>query len=395
MSNQKVMPVDTSQPNQTAPPSRVPLNNPWYVVGFVLVCFAASFLGAWLFTASGLVKPSFTASSQQQIVAQEGEVIADIFNKVSPSTVAITTRSVTASANRFFSTQPQVTEGAGSGVVVSKDGYIMTNKHVVPEGTDSVTVVTSDGKEYPDVKVVGRDPFNDIAFLKIDGVNDLKPAVIGDSSRVSPGQKVVAIGNALGLFRNSITSGIISGIGRPIQAEDGAGASEQLENLLQTDAAINPGNSGGPLVNLSGEVIGINTAIAEQAQAIGFAIPINDTKNLVNSVIQKGKIVKPYLGVQYIMLDPETAAQYGVKQTEGALVIGSTAVPAVLPGSPAAKAGVRGGDVITKVDNQKIDATRTLSSQLAQRSPGDKLELVVQRDGKEQKISVTLEEYPQ
>lgn len=376
-----------------ANPTTLPISNPWYVVGLVLVCFVASFLGAWLFTASGLVKPTINTSNQRQIVAQEGEVIADIFNNVSPSTVAITTKSVTTSSNRLFPSQ--VTEGAGSGVVISKDGYIMTNKHVVPEGTSALTVVTSDGKEYTKVKVIGRDPFNDIAFIKIEGVNNLKPATLGDSSKVAPGQKVVAIGNALGQFRNSITSGIISGIGRPIQAQDGAGASEQLENLLQTDAAINPGNSGGPLVNLSGEVIGINTAIAEQGQAIGFAIPINDAKNLVNSVIQKGKIVKPYLGVQYIMLDADSAAQYGVKETDGALVIGNSSVPAVLPGSPAAKAGLRSGDVIKKVDSQDADDAHSLSSLLAQHAPGDKVEIVVSRDGNEQKITVVLEEYTQ
>lgn len=381
-------PLGTQPDRQTPKPMRVP----WKPLGLVLICLVAGFVGAWLLIASGLVTPNLSNSisqNREKIVLQEGEIVSDVFNKVSPSTVSITTKMVSNSG--FFGAQ--VSEGAGSGIIISKDGYVLTNKHVVPEGSNSVTVIMNDGKEYTDVKVVGRDPFNDIAFLKINGVNDLTPALLGDSSQVKTGQKVVAIGNALGIFRNSVTSGIISGQGRPVQAQDASGTSEQLENLFQTDAAINPGNSGGPLVNLMGEVIGVNTAVSQDGQAIGFAIPINDAKSLIESVFQNGKIVRAYLGVRYVTLTPDNAAELGVNVKAGALVIASNGQPAVLPNSPAAKAGLKNGDIITKVNGQALDASQSLSSRLAQQKPGDKVELTLLRDGQEQTVSVTLEPY--
>lgn len=378
-----------------APLATVKTPSMWAVLGMVMLCFAASFLGAWLFVASGLVRldASRTISdNSQKIVLQQGEVIADVFKKVSPSTVAITTESVSGSSRSYFS---QVSQGAGSGIVVSKDGYILTNKHVVPDGTGTVNVIMSDGREYPNVKVVGRDPSNDIAFIKIDGVSDLTPAQIGDSNSVEPGQQVVAIGNALGTFRNSVTSGIISGIGRPLTASDESGAtSEQLEDMFQTDAAINPGNSGGPLVSLKGEVIGINTAVSTEGQGIGFAIPINIAKAEINAVITKGKITKAYIGVRYVSLTAKIAEQLKAPAKVGALVAGGNGQPAVVPGSPAANAGLKANDVITKVNTTAIEEGKGLATLLAQYLPGDKVELTVLRDGKEQKISVTLGEYP-
>lgn len=362
------------------------------IVGVIALCIVSSGATAWLLLATGLVKPDATQTITQnrdKIVLQQGEIVSDVFNQVSPSTVSITTEAATTST--FFGTSTQ--EGAGSGIIISKDGYIMTNKHVVPDGTSTVSVVLADGREFNNVSVVGRDPFNDLAFLKIQGVTNLTPAKIGDSSTVHPGQQVVAIGNALGQFRNSVTSGIISGLGRPIQASDGAGSSEQLENLLQTDAAINPGNSGGPLVNLNGEVIGINTAVAEQSQGIGFAIPVNDAKGMINTVITQGKIVKPYLGVRYVTLDSEVAQQLNIGVTNGAYVSGDANNPAVVAGSPADKAGLRDGDVITKVNDKTLDGTNTLASTLAQFAPGDTIKLTVLRSGKSLTISVTLAAY--
>lgn len=368
---------------------------PWRGIMLVGLCLLAGFFGTWLLLASGFVTPNLDSSitkNRDTIVLQEGEIVADVFNKVSPSTVSITTQMV--SQDSFFGST-QVSEGAGSGIIISKDGYILTNRHVVPDTAGKVTVVTSDGQEYTDVTVVGRDPFNDIAYLKINGISNLTPAILGDSSQVKTGQKVVAIGNALGIFRNSVTSGIISGLGRPIQAQGELGTSEQLENLFQTDAAINPGNSGGPLVNLQGEVIGINTAIAQDGQAIGFAIPINDAKNIIDSVLATGKLVKPYLGVRYVSLDPDVAAKYGISITEGALLLDGNGEPAVIPGSPAAKAGLQSRDVITQVSGKKVDATHGMASLLAQYKIGDKLELTILRAGKEQKITVILEAYQQ
>jgi serine protease Do len=315
-------PAALPEPNEkaAATPDRPPQanNKLWRTLGIVLLCLAAGFLGAWGLLASGLVRPDVSRTitdNKQTLVLQQGEIVAEVFKRVNPSTVAITTQSVDTS-QRYFA--PMVSQSAGSGFIVSKDGYVITNKHVVPEGTNQVTVITSDGKQYSDVKVLARDPSNDVAFLKIDGVNNLTPAALGDSNGVEPGQQVVAIGNALGLFRNSVTSGIISGIGRPVSAGDESGAStEQLEDMLQTDAAVNPGNSGGPLVNLKGEIIGMNTAISADGQSIGFAIPVNTLKGEVSSVLKTGKIVKAYLGVRYITVDQDVATQLKLPVSSG------------------------------------------------------------------------------
>ena len=267
-------------------------------IGLVFICFVASFLGAWVFVQSGLVKVSTNSaniSESRQKLTAEGEVVADVAKRVSPSVVSIVTQST---ARTPFGTSQS--GGAGTGIILTRDGYILTNKHVIPATADNVQVVLSDGTTYENVSVVGRDSFNDLAFLKINDVNSLTPATIGDSSKTGVGQRVIAIGNALGQYQTSVTSGIISAIGRPLTASDGQNATEQLENLFQTDAAINPGNSGGPLVDLSGNVIGINTAIAQDAQGIGFAIPINDAKGLIKSVVEKNKLERAYLGVRYV-----------------------------------------------------------------------------------------------
>ncbi|HSE29889.1 MAG TPA: trypsin-like peptidase domain-containing protein [Candidatus Saccharimonadales bacterium] len=365
----------------------------WHVVGIVTLCFVASFLGAWAFSATGLV--NFDASrsiesNRETIVLQEGEVVAEIFKKVSPSTVAIITQQV--SADGFY--EPYVSEGAGSGIVISKDGYILTNKHVVPEGTDTAKIVMDDGTQY-DAQVVGRDPLNDLAFLKIAGVDNLSPAELGDSGDVQPGQKAIAVGNALGEFRNTVTSGIISGIGRPIEAVGELGSAEKLENLIQTDAAINPGNSGGPLVNLKGEVIGVNTAISEGAEGMGFAIPINDAKAIIKSMLEQGRIIKPYLGVRYVALNSDNAREFGVNITKGAILIdGGNGEPSVVVGSPAEKAGLKTGDIITDVSGQQVREDRGLASLLSQFSAGASVELTVIRDNVAQKMTVVLEEYP-
>lgn len=396
----------TTDVQQTPPPDhlntdpvvvepKLHITKAWRVVGVVFLCFVGSFLGAWLLLVSGLVHfdASQVAANRQTIVLQQGEVVSQVFKTVDPSTVAITTESVDTS--KRFLAQQQVSEGAGSGIILSKDGYVMTNKHVVPAGVNKLTVITSDGKQYTDVKVVGRDPSNDIAFLKINGVSNLTPASLGDSGQVAPGQQVVAIGNALGLFRNSVTSGIVSGLGRPVQASDGTGSSaEQLEDLIQTDAAINPGNSGGPLVNLKGEVIGMNTAISQDGQSIGFAIPINDAKGEINAVLKTGQIAKAYLGVRYVSIDPDVATQLNLSVTQGALVHSGSGQPAVVAGSPAARANLQDGDIITKVNGQQITPASGLATKLAQFNPGDKVDLTVLRGGQERTITVTLDNYP-
>lgn len=392
----------TEQPQQpmvSKPPVRPGrlLGKVGLIVGTVMLCFGGSFLGAWVLLSTGIVKPDASRTitdNSQKIVMQQGEVIADVFKKVSPSTVAITTHTTVTSRSSVFDDEGFDGEAAGSGIIVSKDGYVMTNKHVVPEGTGSVSVITADGKEYKDVKVVGQDPTNDIAFLKINGVSNLTPAQIGDSDQVEPGQQVVAIGNALGVFRNSVASGIISGTGRPLTASDESGEfTEQLEDMFQTDAAINPGNSGGPLVNLKGEVIGMNTAVTQDAQGIGFAIPINTAKAEIKSVTTSGKISKAYIGVRYVSVTPDIATDLKLTVTEGALLATGDDHAAIIAGSPADKAGLKTNDVVIKVNDTPVVAGKGLATILSQFAPGDTVKLTIVRDGKQQVVSVTLGEY--
>jgi len=376
-------------------PVKIPGDSPRHPLsrGLALVfcCFIASFLGAWLFVNSGLARidSSTIAENKEKIVLQEGEVVADVAKKVSPSVVSILTAGVENTG--FFSGLTQ--EGAGTGIVVSKDGYVLTNSHVVPQNVTDIQVVMADETAYSDVRLIGRDPLNDIAFLKINGVNGLTPAAFGDSSKAEVGQKVVAIGNALGQYQTSVTSGIISAVGRPLIASEGAGGQEEsLENLLQTDAAINPGNSGGPLVNLKGEVIGINTAVAASAEGIGFAIPINDTKGLLKNVMKTGRAERAYLGVRYTTITPAFATEQKLSVKQGAYLKVSDGT-AIVANSPAAKAGLKDGDIITALNGTKLDRRNPLASALSLYTVGDKVEITVLRDGKEQTLKATLEAY--
>ncbi len=358
----------------------------------IFFCFIASFFGAWLLLASGLVRvdtsDSITAN-KEKIVLQEGEVVADVARNVSPSVVSIVIAGEE-QANPFFNTGG---DSAGTGVVISKDGYVLTNSHVIPENAGGIEITMSDDTVYSDVRFVGRDPFNDIAFLKIAGVSDLTPASLGDSAAVEVGQKVVAIGNALGQYQTSVTSGIISALGRPLTAANGDGTgAENLENLFQTDAAINPGNSGGPLVNLKGEVIGINTAVSASGEGIGFAIPINDARGLIKNVIKNGNVSRAYLGVRYVTITSAVASDEKLSVKEGAY-LKATQGSAIIPDSPASKAGLRDGDIVIKVGDTKVNRRNPLASLLSLYTVGEKLDLTVLRGGKEQVLEVTLEAY--
>ncbi|HEX9594957.1 MAG TPA: trypsin-like peptidase domain-containing protein [Candidatus Saccharimonadales bacterium] len=331
-------------------------------------------------------------TGDQTIIDSESQAINDIVNKVGPSVVSIQTETI--ERGGFFSSELYRKQGAGTGIIVDTNGLVLTNRHVIPENVSQVNLVLSDGTIYEDVKVVDRDPLNDIAFLKINNPENLVAAPLGDSSNMKVGDKVVAIGNALGEFSNTVTSGIISGLGRPIVAGDGT-ASEQLQNLLQTNAAINPGNSGGPLVNLAGEVIGVNTAVAGGAENIGFAIPINDVKPVLVSVKDSGEIIRPYLGVRYVTLTPGIAKEAELEQTQGAYIIGSQGQTGVIAGSPADGAGLKEEDIITKVNGQVVNAQNPLSSRLGVYKPEEKVILTIARDGQEQTIEVTLGTLPQ
>ena len=356
----------------------------------VIISVSEGFFGGWL--APKQQASIIPVEKQQVILKGQGELIGQIAKTVGESVVSIET---TATTQSFFG--PSQEQGAGTGIILTDDGLIVTNRHVVPAGTTDVSVKLSDGTEFKNVEVVGRTGSHDsldIAFLKIKDTKGRKLAAakVGDSSKMQVGDPVVAIGNALGQFQNTVTSGIISGYGRSLQASDGSSGSENLENLFQTDAAINPGNSGGPLTNLDGEVIGINTAIAGDAQGIGFAIPINDVGGLIDSVKQGGKLERPYLGVVYIAITNDVAEQYGLSVKRGAYIApaGILGSEPLVAGGPAEKGGVRPGDIITKIDDISIDESHSLSSLVNKHKVGDKVTLTILRNGQETKLSVTL-----
>lgn len=286
--------------------------------------------------------------------------------------------------------------GGGSGFIINDEGLILTNRHVVARDDVEYTVLLHDGVEF-DAEVVSRDFFNDIAVIKLvpeEGgeLPELQPVSFGTSGDLKIGQSVIAIGNALAEFENSATKGIISAKGRQIIASDGLGRGENLSGLIQTDAAINPGNSGGPLINLAGEVVGVNTAIAANANGIGFAIPIDDVKPVVESVQEHGRIVRPILGVMFTMLTPELAKELELDIEEGALLKGDDTNFAVLPGKPAEKAGLLEKDVIVAVNEVDITADTPLQGEIIKYAPGDTITLKIHRKGKEIEVKVTLEE---
>lgn len=387
------VPGQTSEtPKNDTPDAAVPRRPVKTIIGVLLIivlCFAAGFAGTRLFNADGgnpLTGHDSVKNDGNKIVTEEEETIANVVDKVSPSVVSVVTTSRDESP---FGTRVQ--SGAGTGIIVGADGYVMTNKHVIKDARN-VSVILTDGTRYDDVKVVGADPLNDVAFLKIDGVNDLPVAELGDSSSIRVGQKVVAIGNSLGQYQNTVTSGIISGTGRPISAQAGDSV-ENLTDLIQTDAAINPGNSGGPLLNLAGQVIGINTAIIEDAQGIGFAIPINSTKGVLKGVLAGNGVRRAYLGVSYLPITSEVVERFELPVKKGAYVYNGDDKDAVINGSPADKAGVENGDIITKVNGVVVGDTAGLSSLVAEYAPGDTIELTLLRDGNEKTVRVTLAEY--
>lgn len=371
------------------------------VVLLVLISASAGFLGGW----AGSRSDSFDTSNsdtKQQIITSESQLISEIAKNVGPSVVSVNVTSQSTATDFFGIDRTFESQAAGTGVIVSEDGVIVTNRHVIGNATSGVSVTLSDGTELKNVEIIGRTNANDpldIAFLKINDKQgkELKAAKLGDSGVMQVGDKVVAIGNALGEFQNSVTSGIVSGFGRSVVAGDETG-SETLTNLLQTDAAINQGNSGGPLVNANGEVIGINTAIAGGgAENIGFAIPINDITGLIKSVLEKGKLERPYLGIRYVALDDDTAEVYDLEQTSGVFIVprGNRRQESIISDSPAAKAGLKEGDIITKINNDDINDKSSLTSLVSKHAVGEEVELTIIRDGNEQKVKVTLEATPQ
>ncbi len=383
------MPPELPVPPKPAVATQKQDKRHWLVVSAIFFCTLGGFGGGWLAgeVRGGGLPDTTNSQANQRIVSSEGEVIADVAEQVSPSVVSIV---VNATSTTAFG-QAARSESAGTGIIVKDDGLVLTNKHVVTANATKITITTSDGQEYSDVSIVGRDPLNDIAYLKINGGKNLKAARLGDSDKLRVGDKVVAIGNALGEFSNSVTAGIISAKGRPVSAGSGDGEeAEQLQNLIQTDAAINQGNSGGPLVNISGEVIGMNTALAGDAQNIGFAIPVNDIKPGLETVSATGKFERPYLGVRFTTLNKQVAEELKLPVNEGAYINGSDTQAGVIADSPADKAGLQEGDIITKIDDTEVTQSNQLTNILARKRVGDQIKVTYLREGKPKTVTATL-----
>lgn len=337
-------------------------------------------------------------SEKIKIISEES-LVTEVVERVSQSVVTVSI-SKTQSIGRIFEVDPfdpfdvfrpksggeqKIEQDIGTGFIVSPDGLIVTNKHVVGDSDAKYKIITKDDKTYT-VEKIFRDPSNDMAILKINA-SDLTPVTIGDSSKLKVGQLAIAIGTALGEFRNTVTVGVISGLGRGIVAGSPfEGFAERLDNVIQTDAAINPGNSGGPLLNSSGQVIGVNTAVSSEGQNIGFALPINIVKEALDEFNRSGgKFSRPFLGVRYRIITRELALSYEI--AEGAYV------QEVISNSPADKSGIKREDIITKIDGTKItDDDGGLAKIIAGKKVGDKINIEIWRDGESENVTVTVGE---
>jgi serine protease Do len=326
-----------------------------------------------------------TGSNVSDVHIDESSAVITAVNKVMPAVVTITSRSnggVLGGAN-----------GVGSGLIFDPRGWILTNKHVV-QGADQIEVTLNDTRVFP-ATIYGIDTLTDLAIIKVDAT-DLPSAPIGSSDKLEVGQLAIAIGNPLGTFENTVTTGVVSGLGRQIQAGDAAQtSSEQLNNLIQTDAAINPGNSGGPLVNSAGQVIGINTAVNQEAQGIGFAIPIDVARPIMSLALAGKPIARPWIGVYYTVVTAQLASAQHLAADYGVVIEPtSNGSPGIFPDSPAAKAGLKEGDQIVAVDGEKVDETHDLGTLVLPHLPGDTIVLHVLRDGSSLDVRVKLGTLP-
>ena len=369
---------------------------------------------------SGLTQGVNQVSGQTGITNEEDMRVSAV-KRVSPSVVSViatkdlpvfeqyyTTPNQGTSPNDFFGqffqqfnapqyqqkgTAPQQI-GSGSGFIATANGYIVTNRHVVEDVSAKYTVIMNDGSKH-DATVVARDPIQDLAILKIDGSN-LPIVTLGNSDDINIGQTAIAIGNALGEFQNTVSVGVISGLGRNITAGGGDSAPEELRKVIQTDAAINPGNSGGPLLNSRGEVVGINTAMAGNAENIGFALPINLVKKDLLSVTKSGKISYPFFGIHYVIVTPTVKDEKKLSVDYGALLVdGQDGTPAVVSGSPSEKAGLKAGDIVLEINGSKIDVNHPLADEIEKHNVGDAIHIKVLRDGSQFDKDVILTERTQ
>ena len=351
--------------------------------GGTVVALTAS--GAFDRAPVGATASQSTNSStiKQPVTLDESSAIIDVAAKAGPSVVRIYTKGIDPNS---ATQQPQ--NGVGSGIIFDSAGWILTNRHVVA-GTTNLTVQLKDGTKY-DATIYGIDTLTDLAIIKVDATG-LSAATIGDSGGLKVGELVVAIGSPLGTFDNSVTSGIVSALGRDITTDGG-----HLRNLIQTDAAINPGNSGGPLLDATGAVIGINTAIAKDSTGIGFSIPIDIARPIMRQALAGQALARPYIGIQYVSIDPQLVKQLKLPVAAGAYVQildqngNPTTENAVRASSPAADAGIKTGDIVTSINGQAIDALHPLDALLTQFAPGDKITLEVLRGSEHKTLTVTL-----
>ncbi len=366
------------------------------IIGAVSGAVSASLIaGAWRGTdtallawGAGRANAAPVQGSSELGPMEDEQATISVVDQVRPAVVSVVIKRLSSDG------KSAVVLGGGTGFLVSADGLIVTNRHVVSEPTAFFTVLTNDGAELP-AKLISVDPFLDVALLRVSG-SGYPVVVLGDSDAVRAGQTVIAVGNTLSAFHNTVTKGVVSGVNRRVVAGDPGMAGDVIERAIQTDAAINPGNSGGPLLNLLGEVVGMNTAVSHDGQSIGFAIPVNELKKAVTDVERYGRIVRPWLGVRYAMLDDETATAEGLTVRRGALV-GSRAPGAenaVADDGPAAAAGLQNGDVVLSIDGQVLGDTLSLSAYIAQCMPGQSVALRVLRGTKELTLEATLREFP-
>jgi serine protease Do len=362
-----------------------------------------------------LGKLNLNSSSENNIQVSQESAIIKAFKESAPAVVSIIVTKDVPILEKYleigpFGSIPQYRQkgtekkevGGGTGFIVSKDGLVLTNKHVVLDEDAEYTVFTNEGTKFP-AKVLARDPYQDLAVIMIEQekkldengeliVKEFPVLKLGDSNNLETGQTVIAIGNALAEFKNTISAGVISGLGRTITASGGSFV-ETLEDIIQTDAAINKGNSGGPLLNLRGEVVGINTAMAIEAQSIGFAIPINRAKRAIEQVKERGEIVYPFIGIRYVLINEEVKKEYELTVDYGVLIIeGGPGEPAVTSDSPADKAGLKEKDIVLEFNGEKITPENTLIKIISKYNPGDEVILKIMRDGEEKDVILILDE---
>ncbi|MAZ30184.1 hypothetical protein CL655_02775 [bacterium] len=390
-----------------------------YIILTAITASAITMIAAWyfisvgVFTVNTVTSPDFTEQTAQKT---EQKTIPDVVETAIPAVVSISISADVPVYEQYYENfwspfggfyggggsfqiprQRQVgTErqeiGGGTGFLVSADGYIVTNKHVVDQDGVDYTAITNDGTEY-EVSVVAKDPSLDVAILKIEADEDFAFLEFADVSDIRLGETVIAIGNALAEFPNSVSVGVVSGLSRDIVAGDGFRFRESLEGVIQTDAAINRGNSGGPLLNTAGKVVGVNVAVAGGGENIGFALPSNVVESVFTSVAEFGEIVRPFLGVRYLQLTDEIIERNNLDVAYGVLIIRGKERSdlAIIPGSPADKAGLEENDIILEVEGEKLDGSRSLAAVLREFEVDQTITLKIMHDGKEQEIEVTLE----